>query len=127
MKKKNLIISAMLFFSTLPMALFSSCDKDTNCYLEVKTVSASITNPISGEIVSGLPIAGAEVEVYQDGGIVYAKGFADKNGVYSTYFDAPAIVKIKAKFDDGTALLRGENTVRLKEGETITATVVLTY
>ena len=131
MKKKNLLFSVVLFFSILPMALFTSCDKDTNCYLDVKVVDEGTINPISGEMIPGHGIAGAEVEVYQDGGTVYAKGITGSNGVYSTYFNAPAIVKIKARLqlynDAGQAAgeRRGETSVRLQEGETLTAQITL--
>ena len=126
MKKKNLILSVMLFFSILPMTLFTGCDKDTNCYLEVKVLGESSVDPNSGAIIPGAPVAGAEIEIYQDGGTVNAKGVSDGSGVFSTYFNAPAIVKIKTRFDTGTSILRGESSVRLKQGETVTATINLT-
>jgi len=130
MKKKNFIFSVVLFFSILPMALFSSCDKDTNCYLEVNVVDTGTINPISGETIAGPGIPGAVVEVFQDGGTVYAKGVTGSDGVYSTYFNAPAIVKIKAKLqlyngDQPAGERRGETSVRLEEGETVSAQIVL--
>lgn len=131
MKKKNFIFSVVLFFSILPMALFNSCDKDTNCYLDVKVVDEGVVNPISGEMTPGRSIPGAEVEVYQDGGTVYAKGITGSDGVYSTYFDAPAIVKIKVTLqlynEAGMAAgqRRGETSVRLLEGETVPAQITL--
>jgi hypothetical protein len=130
MKKKNFIFSLALFFSILPMAFFSSCDKDTNCYLDVNVVDEGTVNPISGEMISGPGIAGAVVEVYQDGGTVHAQGVTGSDGVYSTYFSAPAIVKIKAKLqlyngDQPAGERRGETSVRLVEGETIPAKITL--
>ena len=131
MKKKNLFLSAMLFFSILPLTLFTSCDKDTNCYLDVKVVDETSVNPISGEVISGIPIPGAEIEVYQDGGSVHAKGITNGDGVYSTYFNAPAIVKIKAALQlyDGAGnpagQRRGETSVRLIQGETVTGKITL--
>jgi hypothetical protein len=131
MKKKNFIFSVVLFFSILPMALFYSCDKDTNCYLEVNVVDTGTINPISGETIAGPGIPGAVVEVFQDGGTVYAKGVTGSDGVYSTYFNAPAIVKIKVAYqvynDNGVAIgeRRGETSVRLEEGETVSAQIVL--
>ncbi len=131
MKKKNLIFSVALFFSILPMALFTSCDKDTNCYLDVQVVKEGVINPISGEMMPGEKVSGAIVEVYQDGGTVYSKGVTGGDGVYSTYFSAPAIVKIKATLqlynDAGAAAgqLRGETSVRLVEGETTPAKITL--
>lgn len=131
MKKKNLLLSAMLFFSTLSISLFASCDKDTNCYLDVKVVEESVVDPISGTAISGVTVPGATVEVYQDGGNVHANGITNGSGIYSTYFDAPAIVKIKAKEQvynaAGQAIgeRRGETAVRLKQGETVSALVTL--
>lgn len=131
MKKKNLIFSLALFFSLLPMAVFTSCDKDTNCYLDVNVVDAGTVNPISGEIIAGPSIPGAEVEVYQDGGTVHANGVTDGDGIYSTYFDAPAIVKIRARLQlytptgQSAGYREGTTSVRLIEGETITAKVTL--
>lgn len=132
MKKKNLFLSVMLFFSVLPMTLFSGCDKDTNCYLEVKVVDESTADPISGAVIAGDPIPNAVVEVYQDnGGNVQDKGVTDGSGIYTTYFNAPAIVKIKAKlqmYDAGgnpAGERRGETAVRLIQGETVSAKVTL--
>ena len=46
MKKKILFASAMLFFSILPLAFFTSCDKDTNSYLEVSVTDEATKLPI---------------------------------------------------------------------------------
>lgn len=127
MKKKNLIFSALLFFSILPMALFAGCDKDTNCYLEVKVLSESSVDPISGALIPGSPVANAEVQVYQkQGGTVQDRGITGSDGVYSTYFKAPAIVNIKANITLPNGVFKGETAVRLIQGETISATVNLT-
>lgn len=121
MKKKNLLISAMLFFSILPLALFASCDKDTNCYLEVLTIDETTKNPISG----------VTVEVFQDGGNVHDLGVTNGSGTYTAHFPSPAIVKIKAtlKLYDATGNpageRRGETSVRLLEGETVDATITI--
>ncbi|MBR1766291.1 MAG: carboxypeptidase regulatory-like domain-containing protein [Bacteroidales bacterium] len=126
MKKKNLLLSVALFFSILPLALFSGCDKDTNCYLDVEVVGEATVNPNSGTVVSGAPVEGAVVEIYQDGGSVYNSGITGGDGVYSTYFTAPAIVKIKAAYPLPTGgQLRGETSVRLREGETLSARITL--
>ncbi|MBO4587036.1 MAG: hypothetical protein J5677_04385 [Bacteroidales bacterium] len=131
MKKKNLFLSALLFFSILPLTLFTSCDKDTNCYLDIKVVDETSVNPISGETIGGAPIPGVQIEIYQDGGRVHANGVTDGDGVYSTYFNAPAIVKIKATlqlYDAGgnpAGQRRGETSVRLIQGETLTAKITL--
>lgn len=131
MKKKNLFLYVMLFFSILPITLFAGCDKDTNCYLDVKVVDETVIDPISGAVISGVPIPGAVVEIYQDGGNVHATGITNGSGVYSTYFDAPAIVKVRVKLQlynaagQAAGERRGETAVRLVQGETLTAKVIL--
>lgn len=122
MKKKNILTTLLLFFSILPMTLFTSCDKDTNCYLDVFVVDDATQAPISGAIV----------EVFQDGGNKKASGVTGGDGIYSTHFISPAIVKIKATlqvlddsgFPMGSRI--GETSVRLIEGETLKAKVTLT-
>lgn len=122
MKKKQFVLSALLLFSILPLALFSSCDRDTNCYLEVKVIDSN----------TKMPIPLALVEVYQDGGTVYSIGTTGNNGVYSTFFVAPAIVSIRAKLDvyneSGVRVgeRRANGSVRLVEGETKTAQLSMT-
>ncbi|MGX8712971.1 MAG: carboxypeptidase-like regulatory domain-containing protein [bacterium] len=135
MKKKNLFLSALLFFSILPISLFTSCDKDTNSYLEVTVVDETYVDPISGIEIANMPIPGAAVTVYQDGGHVYAAGITDGSGSYSTHFVAPAIVKIKAVIQLYTqgenpqpnGQRRGETSVRLVEGETVSAKVTVPF
>lgn len=122
MKKNRLIPSVLLLFSLLPVTLFTSCDRDTNCYLDVKVVDSD----------TKLPIPLAVVEVYQDGGTVYALGTTGSNGVYSTHFVSPAIVSIRAKLDvyndNGVRVgeRRANGSVRLAEGETKTAQLAMT-
>lgn len=122
MKKKSILLPLLLFFSVLPLTLFCSCDKDTNCYLDVNVVDEATQRDISGAIV----------KIYQDGGVVSDNGITGDDGVYSTHFKSPAIVKIKAilkVFDTQGNLAgerRGETSVRLLEGETLTAKVVIT-
>lgn len=133
MKKKNLYLSVMLFFSILPLALFTGCDKDTNCYLDVKVIGPSTVNPISGETYGGGPVAGAIVEIFQSNiaGSVSDRGTTNSDGVYSTHFKAPAIVNIKAAqqlYDAAgqpAGQYRGETSVRLIEGETLSPTITL--
>lgn len=121
MKKKSLILSALLFFSILPISLFTSCDKDTNCYLDVTVIDEA----------TRVPVSAVAVEVMQDGGNVHAWGITDGGGKYSTHFGAPAIVKIKATLQlyneagQKVGQRRGETSVRLVEGETISANITL--
>lgn len=125
MKKRHFILCATLLFNLLSVALFSSCDRDTNSYLDVKVVEK---HPITQAL---MPVPGAEVEIYQDGGTVNAKGFTGNNGVYSTHFVAPAIVSIRVKLDvyneNGVRVgeRRANGSVRLTEGETKTTQLTL--
>ena len=121
MKKKILLASAVLFFSILPLSFFTSCDKDTNCYLEVSVIDDG----------TKLPIPLATIDITQSGGgIVQAHGVTDNDGSFSTTFKAPAIIKVKASLpipaSQGGGERRGETQVRLIEGETISAKISLT-
>lgn len=115
MQKKNIFFAVLLFFSTLPMLLFSGCDKDTHCYLEVIVLDEAKREPI--------PLA--KIIVNQDGGSLYAEGVADENGRFETVFNAPAILTVTAKVPLKFGERRGETSVRLIEGEMKTATVTV--
>lgn len=117
MKKKILSFFALLAFSILPMTLFTACDKDTNCYLDVYVVDEATKNPISGAVI----------KISQDnGGNVRDEGFTDKNGHCKKKFSAPAIINIEATLAVAGGVRRGETSVRLQEGETINAKIALT-
>lgn len=118
MNKKRIIFSGLLFFSLLSMPIFSSCDKDTNSYLTVLVRNESDHAPI--------PLA--NVTISQNGGSVHAEGITGADGTFQTYFVAPAILNVKAILPepDGVGERRGETSVRLKEGETVTATITMT-
>lgn len=121
MKKKILFASAVLFFSILPMLLFTGCDKDTNSYLEVLVIDDTTKEPISG----------ANVDITQSGGgTISVHGVTDSKGIFKATFKAPAIVKVKASLpipiEQGGGERRGETQVRLLEGETLTAKISLT-
>lgn len=123
MKKKILVLPVLLFISLLSSLLFTSCDKDTNCYVEVLVVNKSNRAPVSD----------AKVELYQHNcspnDYNYATGVTDENGKFTTHFGAPAILTIKvthATTTNGVVGTRtGYGTVRLIEGETKEATVAL--
>lgn len=120
MKKKIHIFSLLLFFSLLPMTLFTSCDSDTNCYLEVLVLDDATRTPISG----------ATVEVYMSNcdasDYNYQVGTTDGSGLYTTYYLAPAILSIHASLNLENGGQRiGDGTVRLIEGETKTVEVYL--
>lgn len=114
MNKKNLLLPALLFISLLSCLTFSSCDKDTNCYLDVTVVDET----------TRAPIAGAKITISQNGGSLHDEGITDVNGLYSTHFSAPAVVNIDAVLDMGNdGERRGSNAVRLIEGEVKTVTI----
>jgi len=104
----------LLFISLLSCLTFSSCDKDTNCYLDVTVVDET----------TRAPIAGAKITISQNGGSLHDEGITDANGLYSTHFSAPAVVNIDAVLDMGNdGERRGSNAVRLIEGEVKTVTI----
>ena len=115
MNKKNLFLSALLFIGILPFALFSSCDKDTHCYLAVHVLDESTREPIPN----------AKVVVYQNGGSLHSEGVTGTDGIYRCNFRAPAILSIKATLDVEFGERRGETSVRLREGEVIDANVTM--
>lgn len=118
MKKKFKISALILFFSLLPTAIFISCDKDTNCYLDVLVLEEGERTPVSG----------AKIIIDQESGSVYAEGVTEGNGKFSTYFTAPAILNVTAEMlvdEENNGYRRGSTTVRTVEGETRTATVTL--
>ena len=121
MKKKIFMTSAMLFFSILPLAFFTSCDKDTNSYLEVLVIDDTTKDPIPG----------ANVDITQpNGGTIQVHGMTDDKGLFKATFKSPAIVKVEASLpiptSQGGGKRRGNTQVRLLEGETLTATISLT-
>ena len=117
MKKKILSFFALLAFSILPMTLFTACDKDTNCYLDVYVVDEATNEPISGAVI----------KISQDnGGNVRDNGVTDKDGHYKTKFSAPAIINIEATLNVPGGERRGSTTIRLLEGETINTKIALT-
>ena len=120
MKKKIHSLSLLLFFSLLPLAFFTSCDSDTNCYLDVQVVDE----------VTKAPVPSAIVELYQNNcdpsDYNYRKGTTGADGIYSTYFEAPGIYSIKATLPIAEGGRReGSGTVRTLEGETKTVTILL--
>jgi len=121
MKKKINRLCLLLFISLLPVALFNSCDDDTNCYLDVLVIDETTKAPVSA----------VNVELYQnncdESDYNYRKGVTGSDGIFSTYFEAPGIYSIKASLNLTTGGQRqGNGTVRTIEGETKTTTVVLT-
>lgn len=121
MKKKINRLCLLLFFSLLPAALFTACDDDTNCYLDVQVIDE----------ITKAPVSGAIVELYQNNcdasDYNYRMGVADANGTASFSWETPGIFSIKATLNLTPAGQRlGTGTVRTVEGETKTATVFIT-
>lgn len=121
MKKKKWLYIGILLISALSATLFASCDKDTWCYLDVTAVEMDKT-----------PVANAWVKIDMEGSTIFDKGYTESNGVYSTKFAAPAIFNITVRvpyidtLNPNTPYYReGIKSVRLKEGETVSETVVI--
>ena len=111
---RKLLFPALLFISLLTPAVFSACDKDTNCYLDVFVVDET----------SRAPIPNAKITISQNGGSVHDEGVTNAEGLYQTHFSAPAVVNINAVLDMGNSgERRGSNAVRLVEGEVKTVTI----
>lgn len=121
MKKKHLLIGGLLLISVLSACIFSACDKDTWCYLEVTVIDQQTETPIPG----------AYVRISMDG-TVDDRGITNDNGIYSTKFAAPAIFNVQARtiyidtLNPQVPYFRqGIKSVRLKEGETVQVTTVV--
>lgn len=134
MKKKSLSLIGILLISALSTLFFTSCDKDTWCYIDVTVLDSKNDN---------LPSPGAWVKIQyvkrnNDNpdnsiyGTIADTGQCDANGIYRTRFAAPAIFTVTARIDEPDEInnklyyREGEKSVRLKEGETVTATVKVT-
>ncbi len=119
MKKKIHILSVLLFISLLPMALFSSCDKDTNCYVDVLVISET----------TRLPVSGVQVVLHNYNDVNdrnYRQGITNEEGIFSTFFSAPAILSIEASYTTNEGVrFEGSGSARAEEGITQTATVIL--
>ena len=119
MKKKRTLWCGILLISALSVIAFSSCDKDTWCYLEVSVIDQATKSPLPA----------AHVRINMDGSID-DRGITDEAGVYSTKFAAPAIFNVSARtlyvdtLNPSVPFFRkGIKSVRLKEGETVQVTV----
>ncbi|MBR1784524.1 MAG: hypothetical protein IJ760_03680 [Bacteroidales bacterium] len=120
MKKKIASFSALLFFSVLTFTLFSACDSDTNSYLDVLVLDELTRKPVSGVNVE-LYSRNCDVSDYN-----YQKGVTGADGIFSTYYIAPAILSVKCIYPLAEGGYRqGMGTVRLLEGQTKTAEITL--
>ncbi len=134
MKKKSLLLIGTLLISALSTMLFVSCDKDTWCYIDVTVLDSKNENkPAGGAWVKIQYVKENEADPYNPiTGTIADTGQCDASGVYRTKFAAPAIFTILARVDEPDTLnhksyyREGEKSIRLKEGETVTATVKIT-
>ncbi|MBP3762327.1 MAG: hypothetical protein J6I49_00425 [Bacteroidales bacterium] len=123
MKKKRLLLPALLCLSILPLSLFANCDKDTNCYLEVKVFDSDKKTPLSN----------TPIKIHQTtGNLIYLETRTNGSGTFNTRFSAPAIVIVDATTQfyvegvaDSVGYRQGQTSVSLVEGETVTATVFI--
>lgn len=133
MKKKGLITVGILFFSALGSISFQSCDKDTYSYLDVTVIDQATDRTVPH----------AAVTISADGSTVGDFGYTNGEGVFSTKFAAPAVFDIDARMfiietvvdsiSDPSSITYthtyshcdGASSVRLKEGETVDATVYI--
>lgn len=113
-----------LFITSLALGLFvmafnSSCQKNTDCKLVIKTQREN------GNIVSGANVklfanvktsSGSTVEAD-----LKAEGVSDGSGSVSFTFKLPAILDIKAVSDT----LEGVGIIKLEEGKTVDKTVIM--
>lgn len=131
MKKKGLIAWGILLFSALGSIAFQSCDKDTYSYLDVTVIEPETRRAVPN----------AAVTISASGSTVGDFGYTNDEGVYSTKFAAPAVFDVNARMfiketlvdsisDPATITYTyryyhrdGASSIRLKEGETVEATV----
>ena len=131
MKKKCLPLIGILLISALSAIAFSACDKDTFCYLDVTVVDSKYDNaPAGGAWVKVQYVKKNESDPMNNVvGTISDTGQCNANGIYKTKFATPAIFTITARVDEPDTLnhkfyyREGEKSIRLKEGEVVTATV----
>lgn len=127
MKKKISILTALFLMGGLSICFFNSCDKDTTCRVNISVLDGKTRTPMEGVFVRFLDI---------DTSFGTTEGLTNTAGIFSTEFKAPAIINVEATYETGyddSVITRelyychrdGSNTVRLKEGETVEATIVL--
>ena len=125
MKKKILALAALVLIGGFSIFFFSACDKDTKCYVDVTVIDEN----------TKLPMSGVFVKIDIDSSYIKAEGTTDAAGHFKAEFMAPAIFNVMAKYETGYDSIhprelyysyrKGNNTIRLKEGDTVESTVVL--
>ena len=127
MKKKILALVSLLLMGGVSTYFFSSCDKDTTCYVKIIVNDEETKMPVQDVFVKILDI---------DTSYGNTEGTTDAAGMFETEFRAPAILNVNATLETGyddTMYTRekfycyrtGKNTIRLKEGETVESTIIL--
>ena len=126
MKKKFFVLACLILMGGLSICFFNSCDKDTTCRVKISVVDEVTSMPLSGVFVRFLDI---------DTSFGVSQGMTNASGVFETQFKAPAILNVEAVYETGYDEIftpdlyfchrDGSNTVRLKEGETVEATIVI--
>ncbi len=125
MKKKNFILACLVLIGGFSAFFFGACDKDTNCYVEVTVLDEATKTPVKDVFV--------KIDI--DSSYISAQGYTNAEGRFDTVFSAPAIFSVAAKYETGYDSIftpemfycyrKGNSTIRLKEGEVVTATVIL--
>ena len=131
MKKKILPLFGLLLISVLSTVAFTSCDKDTWCYLDVTVLDSRNNNvPASGAWVKVQYVKTNEADPQNNVvGTISDTGQCNANGIYKTKFYAPAIFTVEARVKEPDTLNNkeyyraGEKSIRLKEGEVVSVTV----
>ena len=126
MKKKIFALACLILMGGLSICFFNSCDKDTTCRVKISVIDEETSLPLSGVFVRFLDI---------DTSFGVSQGVTNSAGLFETQFKAPAILNVEAIYETGYDEIftpdlyfchrDGSNTVRLKEGETIEATIVI--
>ncbi len=125
MKKKILALACLLLIGGLSAFFFNACDKDTNCYVEVTVLDEA----------SKLPVSNVFIKIDIDSSYIKAEGYTDAAGQFRAEFAAPAIFNVAATYETGydsvytadkfLCYRKGNNTIRLKEGDTVKSVVNL--
>lgn len=120
MKKKSILLTLALLISGLFVCTFtfSSCDKDTFCYVQVTVIDETNDTLVNN----------AYVKIDINGSSIWDEGYTNSKGVYNTHFAAPAIFNVNVKYivnQESGEFRKGDTTIKLKEGETVTTTVYL--
>jgi|GEM_PF-955295 len=135
MKKKIYALFGILFFSGLLVILCQSCDKDTFCYLDV-TVEDTKDPKLFGDSTavnpSLLPLDSCAIAVSGGSTLGDTVILPFKANTHSFTFSAPAIFTIYARVREADTVnhrryhyREGKKSVRLKEGERVSATVTV--